>query len=491
MQLLPRENLTACKSKKLPFLPFDMRQQLKTGALFVLIFVSLQLQAQVWNESQEVHGSEYPGEPGPESPCISAEQYEALEKTLKENYRLLGLDQKAISAMTTKFAWPLRQANGLNDCSYFTLRNFVDQDTTPDSIRDWNCGKQTYDGHKGVDITPYPYWFYKMDNNQVEVVAAAPGTIVAKADGNFDRNCLGFNGPLLPANYIVIRHQDGSTARYFHLKMNSVTSKAVGQTVVSGEYLGVVGSSGISTNPHLHFEVLKTSSTSQYVDPFGGTCNASNDSSLWINQLPYIDPGILKVSVNTISPVLPECPETETPNEDSCFLGGESAKFYIFVRNQRAGTSAAMRILRSDGSVFNSWTKNFTDTYSRSYWGWTRTLPTETGSYMFEAAYDGEVCSKPFKINCLLTDTRKKEQMPGTLFFPNPISTRSAIQFEPALNGATLLICNSQGIVVQRLTSFTGSSLPLQNMHLQPGVHCIQISDGVSGTFPVKLILTD
>ena len=75
--------------------------------------------------------------PGPARPCISAEQYEALEKTLKENYLLLGLDQKAISAMTTKFAWPLRQANGLNDCSYFTLRNFVDQDTTPDSIRDW------------------------------------------------------------------------------------------------------------------------------------------------------------------------------------------------------------------------------------------------------------------------------------------------------------------------------------------------------------------
>ena len=468
-----------------------MRQQLQNWAFVLFFLASFQLQAQVWNEPEEVHSADHSLEPGPARPCISTEQYEALEKTLQENYLLLGLDQKATSAMTTKFAWPLRQANGLNDCSYFNIRNFVDQDTTPDSIRDWNCGKRTYDGHKGIDIFPYPYWFYKMDNNQVEVVAAAPGTIVAKADGNFDRNCLGFNGPLLPANYIVIRHQDGSTARYFHMKMNSVTSKAVGQTVVSGEYLGVVGSSGISTNPHLHFEVLKTSSTSQYIDPFGGACNASNDSTLWINQLPYIDPGILKVSVNTISPVLPECPETETPNEDSCFLGGESAKFYIFVRDQRVGTSATLRILRSDGSVFNSWTKNFTDNYSRSYWGWSRTLPTDTGSYKFEAAYDGEVCSKPFKINCLLTDTMKKEQMPGTLFFPNPISTRSAIQFEPALKGATLLIYNAQGIVVQRETNFTGSSLPLQNMHLQAGVHYIQISDGLSGTFPVKLVLTD
>ena len=468
-----------------------MKKQLNSWAFIVLIFTSFQLQAQVWNEPEEVHSADHSLEPGPARPCISTEQYEALEKTLKENYLLLGLDQKAISAMTIKFAWPLRQANGLNDCSYFTLRNFVDQDTTPDSIRDWNCGKQTYDGHKGVDITPYPYWYYKMDNNQVEVVAAAPGTIVAKADGNFDRNCLGFNGPLLPANYVVIRHQDGSTARYFHMKKNSVTSKAVGQTVVSGEYLGVVGSSGISTNPHLHFEVLKTSSNSQYIDPFGGTCNASNDSSLWINQLPYIDPGIMKVSVNTISPVLPECPETETPNEDSCFLGGESAKFYIFIRDQRAGTSAAMRILRQDGSVFTSWTKNFTDNYSRSYWGWTRTLPQETGSYVFVAAYDGEVCFKPFKVNCLLTDTRKKESAPGSLFFPNPISTQSAIQFEPALKDATILIYNTLGSLVQRYANFTGSSLPLQGTLLNSGVHYIQIADGPLGTGPVKLVLTD
>jgi murein DD-endopeptidase MepM/ murein hydrolase activator NlpD len=468
-----------------------MKKHLNSWAFIVLIFASFQLQAQVWNEPEEVHSADHSLEPGPARPCISTEQYEALEKSLKENYLLLGLDQKATSAMTTKFDWPLRKANGLNDCRYFIISNFVDQDTTADSTRDWNCGQITYDGHKGVDIRPYPYMFYKMDNNQVEVVAAAPGTIVSKADGNVDRNCLGFNEPPLPANFIVIRHQDGSTARYFHLKKNSVTPKAVGQTVVTGEYLGVVGSSGISTNPHLHFEVLKTSSTSQYVDPFGGSCNAANDSSLWINQLPYIDPGIMKVSVHSISPVFPPCPETETPNEDSCYWGGDTAMFYIFVRYPRNATTAAMRILRPDGSVYASWTRTFTSNALLSRWWWTRTLPSETGTYVFEAEYDGELCTTPFKINCLLTDTRKKEHMPGTLFFPNPISTRSAIQFEPALKGATLLIYNALGIVVQRQTNFTGSSLSLQNTLLQAGVHYIQISDGLSGTVPVKLVLTD
>jgi hypothetical protein len=466
-----------------------MHQQLKTLALVVFIFTSFQLQAQVLNEPEEEHSADFAEEPGPERPCISAEEYEAMEKTLQENYLMLGLDQKAINTMTTRFAWPLRQANGLNDCSYFNIRNFVDQDTTADSTRDWNCGKRTYDGHKGIDITPYPYWFYKMDNDQVEVVAAAPGTIVARADGRFDRNCEWVPGTT--SNHVIIRHQDGSTAKYVHLKKNSVTSKVVGQTVVTGEYLGVVGSSGISTNPHLHFEVSRTSSTSQHVDPFGGSCNAGNDSTLWINQLPYIDPGIMKVSTNTISPVFPACPETETPNEDSCFLGGVSAKFYIFVQDQRAGTSAAMRILRPNGSVFSSWTKDFTDNFSRSYWSWTRTYPTATGTYMFEASYNGKVCSKPFRINCQLTDTKTKEGVAGTLFFPNPISTQSAIQFEPALNGATLLIYNSMGIVVQRHTNFTGKALSLKSTHLQPGVHYIQVANGLSGAGPVKLVLTD
>jgi hypothetical protein len=110
---------------------------------------------------------------------------------------------------------------------------------------------------------------------------------------------------------------------------------------------------------------------------------------------------------------------------------------------------------------------------------------------MFEASYNGKVCSKPFRINCQLTDNLKEERVAGTLIFPNPISTRSAIQFEPALNGATLLIYNALGIVVQRHTNFTGSSLPLQNTHLQPGIHYIQIADGASGTSPVKLVLTD
>jgi murein DD-endopeptidase MepM/ murein hydrolase activator NlpD len=466
-----------------------MRQHILTLAFTLLLVASFQGWAQEWDVPDQGNAIDLVEEQGPDRPCITPEEDAALEKRLKENYRLLGLDEKATNTLTTTFYWPLRQANGLNDCSYFTIRNYVDQDPAVDSIRDWNCGKRTYDGHRGVDISPYPYSFYKMDHNQVEVVAAAPGTIVDKADGEFDRNCVWVTGT--PANYVVIRHADGSTARYWHMKKNSVTAKNIGQTVETGEYLGIVGSSGFSTGPHLHFEVRKTLSVADFVDPFGGACNPQNDSTLWVNQLAYTDPTLMKVSVNPVSPVFPECPETETPNEDSCYLGGTQAKFYIFVRDQRDATTAAMRILRPDGSVFGSWTRTFTSNATRSWWGWTRTLPTETGTYLFEAAYNGEICSLPFKINCNLTDIQRHASDGLRVFSPNPISGHAAIRFEPALNNADLWIFNALGCPLHRWTNFSGSSLPLHDLPLLPGIHHLQITEGLSGTRCVKLVVTD
>ena len=51
------------------------------------------------------------------------------------------------------------------------------------------------------------------------------------------------------------RHDDGSLALYAHLRTGSVTARPIGARIAAGEYLGVIGSSGNSTGPHLHFEV--------------------------------------------------------------------------------------------------------------------------------------------------------------------------------------------------------------------------------------------
>lgn len=55
-------------------------------------------------------------------------------------------------------------------------------------------------------------------------------------------------------NYITIDHGDGRFTRYAHMVEKSPLTK--GQTVSAGDDIGKVGSTGNSTGPHLHFEVL-------------------------------------------------------------------------------------------------------------------------------------------------------------------------------------------------------------------------------------------
>lgn len=53
-------------------------------------------------------------------------------------------------------------------------------------------------------------------------------------------------------NYVVIRHYNGLETLYGHMSMRKVE---VGQVVKAGQLIGIGGSTGWSTGPHLHFEV--------------------------------------------------------------------------------------------------------------------------------------------------------------------------------------------------------------------------------------------
>jgi hypothetical protein len=55
-------------------------------------------------------------------------------------------------------------------------------------------------------------------------------------------------------NYIVIQHEDSTTAIYGHLKMNGAIVNE-GDTVVKGQPIGLSGNTGYSAFPHLHFQV--------------------------------------------------------------------------------------------------------------------------------------------------------------------------------------------------------------------------------------------
>ncbi|MEY6431726.1 M23 family metallopeptidase [Thioalkalicoccus limnaeus] len=81
------------------------------------------------------------------------------------------------------------------------------------------------------------------------VVAVADGVVVfAGTRGGYGR-------------VVDIRHLDGLVTRYAHNSRNLVE---VGQLVARGDVIAKVGSSGVATGPHVHFEVLREG---QAIDP--------------------------------------------------------------------------------------------------------------------------------------------------------------------------------------------------------------------------------
>lgn len=55
-------------------------------------------------------------------------------------------------------------------------------------------------------------------------------------------------------NFIIIQHQDGSIAKYWHLSVNG-TLVSLGDNVKKGQVIAKSGNTGYSAFPHLHFQI--------------------------------------------------------------------------------------------------------------------------------------------------------------------------------------------------------------------------------------------
>jgi murein DD-endopeptidase MepM/ murein hydrolase activator NlpD len=125
----------------------------------------------------------------------------------------------------------------------------VDVDRRPDSLADYRGGFMTYDQHTGLD-------FVLADVDQAEagvpVLAVRGGTVLETRDGQNDREFSQDSGQL--SNFVKVQHADGSTAVYKHLKAYSILVTP-GQKIQAGDPIAQVGSSGLSSHPHLHLEV--------------------------------------------------------------------------------------------------------------------------------------------------------------------------------------------------------------------------------------------
>lgn len=94
-------------------------------------------------------------------------------------------------------------------------------------------------------------------------VCAARGGIVTATREDSDKRGLKTEN-LSDGNYVYIRHDDGSEANYWHFKKDGVLVD-VGDTVQTGQPIGLSGNTGYSAFPHLHFEVRGNDGKGNYV----------------------------------------------------------------------------------------------------------------------------------------------------------------------------------------------------------------------------------
>ncbi len=206
--------------------------------------------------------------------CITPAERAAVDAAVTAAGARLPLRPGAPKAATdVSYADPM-SAPGTNADGREIIQ-YVDLDASSPGLLDFHCGAATYDGHHGNDIQIAN--FYDMDEG-VPIVAAAPGTVVYTHDGEFDRNTV--QDPSKIGNAVVIQHADGSQASYWHFRKNSV-AVTLNQTVAAGDLLGMVGSSGFTDIPHLHFETWN----GQTVEPSTGTC--SPNPAWWASQPAY------------------------------------------------------------------------------------------------------------------------------------------------------------------------------------------------------------
>ena len=95
--------------------------------------------------------------------------------------------------------------------------------------------------HKGVDIGGVGY--------NTNVLATKAGVVITSAYSSSY------------GNYVVISHGSGYTTLYAHMSSRSVKEGAI---VTQGQVIGITGSTGVSSGPHLHYEIVEKG---QRVDP--------------------------------------------------------------------------------------------------------------------------------------------------------------------------------------------------------------------------------
>ncbi|NBC28115.1 MAG: peptidoglycan DD-metalloendopeptidase family protein [Bacteroidetes bacterium] len=274
---------------------------------------------------------------------------------------------KRVDQQPVLFSWPM---DGLPQSEH-VMHNYVDL-SGEGAILDYSGGTHTYDGHSGTDLSIRN--FREMDQG-VPVYAAADGVVSLSRSEFNDRNTE-WAPDLGPQwNGVAIFHNDSTVSRYLHFRKHS-TVVETDEFVEAGDLLGYVGSSGFSTNPHLHMDVIMIDEQEnlRFRDPWEGPENS--EPGMWQSQLSYLGNEHLTVYDTGIATrasmggeiqfiwadFLERLPEPET-------MGMNEPELVFWINAQVIpGDPYRVQILKPDGTVYGQGSGSFSSKTRFGYW---------------------------------------------------------------------------------------------------------------------------
>jgi murein DD-endopeptidase MepM/ murein hydrolase activator NlpD len=277
-------------------------------------------------------------------------------------------------ASDLKFSvWPLTGTTGKS----WLINNYVDLNPAASLTKDWmnKTGSlaRTYDGHRGMDVDISS--FREMDANTMPVRAAAAGVVEALDESQYDRNtsCVG------NWNFVKIRQDNGFAVYYGHLKKNSVVVN-VGDTVAAGQKLGVAGSAGCSTQPHLHFEVQDCANVA--LEP--------NLAAMWISPPAYNAPSHVMDVMLRKDGFPGGAGQIKDPVANpTLYAPGETLGIGLSMAG-KGGDTVQLSLTAPDATV-DSWSWNVPGVarYSHLYPAWSKTVGQTVGTWTLRVYVNG------------------------------------------------------------------------------------------------------
>lgn len=310
--------------------------------------------------------------------------------------------------------------------------NFVDLQPGA-GLLDWNCGATTYNGHDASDVLIRSFGEQLIG---VPIFAAIDGTVIATDDGHPDMNttCTG------PANFVVLQHAGGRRTYSWHMKTNSV-AVVPGQVVRAGEQLGLTGSSGCSTAPHLHLAVYDANGAT-LVEPYTGACHPG--ASQWVEQ-PAIPPLTVMDFGLTAASIGPPYWPSALPAEGQIALSAAGIRIWAFVDSLPASSTWRVRFLNPSGGVaFNSGTVAYNNPsfYPWSWWYWNydiAAMHTTPGTWRVQLFLNGVMqVDAPIQVVAVVDPLFNRAPEPIALSFDPPVPTQDEALFCRVAGSLTL-----------------------------------------------------